>query len=262
MPIVHPTTTTNVLSLIASSPTQSGRQTIHTGNVWMEDVTIELPASMSLVMPVELTNGCTESKCTVESDDVQMTNFLRKHYLEHFGHRDINGMMGDYAINGVDGGATIIHNVTSYDNQKNGGSQEQHTKLKFHGLTEIRAYYTDLVFPVHSNTEQPNHACTFSLESMTIHKNQATVCWTAKTPTLSIVDAIDRYVFNGQGLIVKQFFSCETHERENYIVTPGRRRSLSASSSASVSSSSSSATGGGGGVESSKDYSGFFESEK
>jgi len=57
----------------------------------MEDVTIELPASMSLVMPVELTNGCTESKCTVESDDVQMTNFLRKHYLEHFGHRDING---------------------------------------------------------------------------------------------------------------------------------------------------------------------------
>lgn len=252
MPIVH--SNNNVLSLVASSPIQSGRQTIHTGNVLIGDVTIDLPPSIA-VMPVELTNGCSESNCKVDSDDVHLTNFIRKHYLEHFGHRDINGMMGDYANNGVD--ATIIHNVTSYDNQKNGGIQEQHTKLKFHGTNEIRSYYTDLVFQVH-NIDQP-HSCTFSLESIIINQNQATVSWTAKTPTLSIIDAIDRYVFNGQGLIVKQFFSCETHERENYIVTPGRRRSLSASSSSTSESSPSSPTGGESG---NNDYSGFFEPEK
>lgn len=234
MPIVQ----SNILSLLASSPRQSGRQTIHTGDVLIGDVTVELPAAIA-VMPVELTNGCSESGLKVDSDDVHLTNFIRKHYLEHFGHRDINGMMGDYTNNGVD--ATIIHNVTSFDNQKNGGIQEQHSKLKFHGKDEIRSYYTDLIFKVH-NIDR--HSCTFHLESITIHKNQATVCWTAKTPTLSIIDAVDRFVFNGQGLIVKQFSSCETHEREN-IVTPSRRLSSSSAS-----------------VESGSDYSGFFESEK
>lgn len=231
MPILQ----SSVLSLSVSSSPQGGRKTIHTGDVLIGDVTVELPAAMA-VMPVELTHGCSESGLTVDSDDVHLTNFIRKHYLEHFGHRDLNGMMSDYANNAD---TTIIHNVTSFDNQKNGGIQEQHTKSKFHGKDEIRSYYSDLVFQVHND-----HSCTFHLESITINSNQATVSWTARTPTISIVDAVDRYVFNGQGLILKQFFSCETHEREN-IGTPAHRLSASSSSPTGV-----------------DDYSGFFESEK
>jgi hypothetical protein len=221
------------LSLPVSSPTQSSRKIIHTGN-WRDHdsrgiITVELPKAMA-VMPIILINGCTENNCIVTSDNPFLTNRIRNHYLSRFGHRDLNGMMNDYCPKD-DSSTTIIHNVTSFDNHgNNGGVQETHTKLKFHGHNEIRSYYEDLVFKIHDDP-----SCTFSLESITVDNNQATVSWSAKTPTLSIVNAIDRYVFNSNGLIVKQFFSCETHEREQ-IIERGTRRSSSFSSGASESS--------------------------
>jgi hypothetical protein len=235
------------LSLPVSSPTQSSRKIIHTGD-WRDHdasgiITVELPKAMA-VMPIELINGCSENNCTVISDNPALTNRIRNHYLSRFGHRDLNGMMNDYCSKNkrMDTITTIIHNVTSYDNHgNNGGVQETHTKLKFHGHDEIRSYYSDIVFKIHDDP-----SCTFSLESINVDNNQAIVSWSAKTPTLSIVDATDRYVFNSDGLIVKQFFSCKTHEREQ-IIERGRGRSRSFSRSAS---------------ESSNDYDGFVVKEE
>ena len=231
------------LSLPVSSPSQSSRKVVHSGDWHDHDasgiITVELPKAMA-VMPIELLNGCSEINCTVISDNPALTNKIRKHYLSRFGHRDLNGMMNDYCSKKKIDTTTIIHNVTSFDNRgNNGGIQETHTKLKFHGCDEIRSYYSDIVFKIHDDP-----SCTFELESINVDNNQAIVSWSAKTPTLSIVDATDRYVFNSDGLIVKQFFSCKTHEREK-IVERGRSSSFSRSAS-----------------ESSNDYDGFVVEEE
>jgi hypothetical protein len=191
-----------------------------------------------VVAPIQLTNGCDESHLRVESDDVRLTNFLRRHYLERFGHRDLSGVIHDYANDAI-----IIHSVTSHDNRSGlGGDQQRHTKKTFRGKAEILLYYRDLILPIHEEGAEGDSS-SFRLESIEINNGNAVVRWSAKTPTLSIVDGCDRYtITEGVGEqfhITKQFCSCETHDRET-ILKLERRRTLSLSEASSSSDHSSS----------------------
>jgi hypothetical protein len=215
-----PSVQTRALTLSVSSPTQAtgGRKMISFDGVEM--ATVPDMVHPGLVVPIELTNGCSEDGVVIDSDDVHLTNIIRKHYLEHFGHRDLNGIVSGYS----DDNAIVIHKVTDND-----GDKTEHT-TKYHGLDEIREYYETVIFKNH-----PAGESTFRLKRIECEKNShhAIVTWSAKTPTFAIDQGTDTFVFNSSGKICKHHFSCETHERED-IGTTGvvqrRRRSSSASS--------------------------------
>ena len=201
MPIVQ----SRALSISVSSPIQGGKETIDA------EVSGDFPA---LVMPIELKNGCSEEGIDIDSDNILLTNAIRKHYLEHFGHRDLSGIVSDYSRD-----ATIIHQV-----ENNQGGEEK--RCKYHGHEEIRSYYDTLIFPAH-----PEGDCTFRLERIECSQKHAIVTWSAKTPTLAIDQGTETFVFNSDNKICKKFLSCETHERDNtsqeFIMK--KRRSSSAS---------------------------------
>lgn len=191
MPLVH---TTQALSLSTSSPTYSGKKTVidnknnHHNNLWLA----------GLVIPIALENDCSEQGITIDSDDVVLTNFIRKHFLEHFGHRDLAGITSDYAPDAI-----LIQVVNGQE------------RTKYQGRATIGQYFRDVMFALH-----PVGESSFQLESITVQHKHALVVWSAKTPTCVITQASDTLVFNGQGQIIKQFFTCHTHEREN----PGTAR--------------------------------------
>jgi ketosteroid isomerase-like protein len=180
----------DTLSLSVSSPTQSGRKTIGL-----------IPG---LVLPLELVNDCSEEGVTIESDDVLLTNVIRQHFLKHFGHRDLNGIVSDYTPDAI-----LIQVVNGQE------------RTKHHGHAEIRTYFAD-IFEAH-----PVGASSFHLEHVGVDKRHGMAVWKAKTPTLAIEQGSDTLVFNAEGKIVKQFFTCQSHPR----VDPGTSRMVRKSSS-------------------------------
>lgn len=177
----------DTLSLAVSSPSKS-RRTIDGQNALMA----------GLDLPIELENGCSEAGISIDSDDVALTNAIRKHFLEHFGHRDLNGIVSDYAPDAIL--IQVVNNLT-------GDGKEERTK--YHGHDEIRGYFQK-VFELH-----PAGECSFQLEHITVEQRHGMVGWSAKTPTVVFTQGSDTLVFNSQGKIVKQFFSCQTHPRED-----------------------------------------------
>lgn len=186
MPLVHATPTTHALSLSVSSPTSGSKKTV------------DGRAIPGLVIPIALDNNCTEQGVSIDSDNIGLTNTIRRHFLEHFGHRDVVGITADYAKDAI-----IIQVVNG----------EERTKL--HGQDEVGRYFRDGIFALHRAGES-----SFQLKSITVKDRHAVVVWSAKTPSLVISQASDTFVFNSDDKIVKQYFTCQTHERED----PGTSR--------------------------------------
>ena len=164
----------STLSLPTSSPVGSGRKTV----------------SSSLYFPIELENGCTEEGCTVDSDDPKLTNVIRKHYLEHFGHRDLDGMVSDYS--------TSAYLVTVINGER----------CKYRGRDEIRKSFVK-VFQQH-----PTIDSTFHLRQITVEAKHGHVVWQAQTPTTVFPQSTDTFVFDDEGKIIKQYFSCQINQKE------------------------------------------------
>ena len=134
------------------------------------------------LIPIELLNGCTEVNCTIESDNVHLTNLLRKYYLEHFGHRNLNAMVEDYTHDAILV-AVINGQRTSY-----------------HGKDDIRTNFFQNVFfklhPTINSTFELKHieitshngSCNSMNGGSSMHAEKNKNCstgmgiWSAKTP--------------------------------------------------------------------------------
>mmetsp|Transcript_107306 Transcript_107306/g.298407 ORF Transcript_107306/g.298407 Transcript_107306/m.298407 type:complete len:174 (-) Transcript_107306:180-701(-) len=143
------------------------------------------------LQPIELLNGCSEEGCSIESDDPHLTNLVRKHYLEHFGHRNLDGMVKDYADN------AIMVNVINGE------------RRSYHGHEEIKDSFRE-IFASH-----PTVNSTFHLKHIVIHDRYAMAVWTAKTPTKIYPQSSDTLLFDRDGKILKQFFNCQVSELEH-----------------------------------------------
>ncbi|KAL3929657.1 MAG: hypothetical protein SGARI_004690, partial [Bacillariaceae sp.] len=165
------------LSLSVSSPSKE-RSTI--SNV--ENVLLQ-----GLLAPIELANNCSETGVKIDSDDILLTNAIRQHYLQHFGHRDMTGIMSLYAPN------AIVIQCKMMDGEE--------VRVKHHGHDEISNHFQE-IFDLHAPVDS-----SFLLETIKIEQKHATAVWSAKTPTLVIEEGLDTFVFNGDGMIIKQFFT-------------------------------------------------------
>lgn len=164
----------STLSLLPSSPSMN-RKTI------ASDV-------LDGLVPILVTNGCSEDGCSIQSDDTSLTNIIRRHYLEHFGRRDLDGVVADY-----DESAFLINNING-------------DRKKFHGQDGIRMAFQD-IFEMHPATHS-----SFLLKHIFVDRLHAKVTWTAKTETHEFPDSTDTFVFNGQGKIIKQVYMGEMNE--------------------------------------------------
>jgi ketosteroid isomerase-like protein len=141
-------------------------------------------------MPIELENGCTEKDCSVDSDDPRLTNAVRRHFLEHFGHRDLDGMVSGYAEN------AIMVNVVNGE------------RKSYRGHNEIREAFQG-IFKLH-----PTVNSTFELKHIVVHDKNVMVVWSATTPTHIFLHSSDNFLFDDDGKIVKQFFNCQMNDLE------------------------------------------------
>eukprot|EP00586_Coscinodiscus_wailesii_P018892 CAMPEP_0172515120 /NCGR_PEP_ID=MMETSP1066-20121228/265494_1 /TAXON_ID=671091 /ORGANISM="Coscinodiscus wailesii, Strain CCMP2513" /LENGTH=132 /DNA_ID=CAMNT_0013296075 /DNA_START=46 /DNA_END=441 /DNA_ORIENTATION=+ len=105
------------------------------------------------LMPIELENGCSEEGCSIESDDPHLTNLVRRHFLEHFGHRDLDGIVSEYAE-----GAVLVTVV-------NGKRKSYHSK------DEIREAFEG-IFKMH-----PTVNSTFQMNHIVIHDKNVLAVW-------------------------------------------------------------------------------------
>jgi hypothetical protein len=142
------------------------------------------------LMPIELCNGYSEKDCSIESDDNHLTNAVRRHFLEHIGHRNLEATISDYSE------TAIMVCVVNGE------------RKSYHGITEIRAGCADLFDML------PAVNSTFQLQHVMIHDNNAMVVWTAQTPKHSFPRSSDVLLFDRNGKICKQFLNCQSNELE------------------------------------------------
>lgn len=142
------------------------------------------------LQPIELVNGCNEEGIAIDSDDIHLTNLVRMHFLYHFGHRDLEGIVSDYSEHAV------MVNVVNGE------------RKSYHGLEEIRGAFQE-VFKQH-----PTVNSSFHLKDITIHDRSCMIEWCAMTPTQSFPSSSDKIVYDKQGKIVKQFLNCEANDLE------------------------------------------------
>lgn len=144
------------------------------------------------LLPIELMNGCSEVGCSIESDNPILTNVVRKHFLEHFGHRDLDAMVEDYAAN------AIVVNVINGE------------RKSYHGKEEIRECLKE-IFALH-----PTVNSAFNLKHIVIHgaDRYGMAVWTALTPTRVFPQSSDTFLFDDKGKITKQFFNCQVNRIE------------------------------------------------
>ena len=140
------------------------------------------------LMPIELENGCTEEDCSIESDDAHLTNLVRKHFLQHFGHRELDGIVSDYAENAV---------LVSVVNGE---------RKSYRGKEEIREAFKE-AFKMH-----PTVNSTFHMKHIVIHDRNALAVWEAKTPKHIFPQSSDTFVFDHNDKISKQFITCQYNE--------------------------------------------------
>jgi len=150
------------------------------------------PIMMMGLVPIELKNGCSEEDCSIDSDDPVLTNALRRHFLEHFGHRDLDGMVADYAEDAV-----LVHVVNG-------------VRKSYHGHEQIREAL------VHTFEQHPSVNSTFRLEQIVIRDRVGSVHWSATTPKNDYPEGNqhDTFRFDVHGKISKQFFNGEVSPLE------------------------------------------------
>jgi hypothetical protein len=163
-----------------------------------------------LLVPFEIKNGCSEEGLVVESDNIAITNAIRKHYLVHFGHRDLEALVQEYQPNAV---MVHQHNLvlpTTADATTTAASAEQPQKQQqhrssFHGQDQIRSAFRD-IFEMHPTVDS-----TFQLKEIVVHNNGRTarVGWSATTPTHKFAGGYDTFQFDAHGKIAKQVVICQ-----------------------------------------------------
>ena len=188
------------------------------------------------LIPIELLNGCSETNCTIVSDNLHLTNLLRRYYLEHFGHRNLDGIMQDYTNDAI-----LVCVINGQ-------------RTSYHGRNEIRTkFFQDVFFKLH-----PTINSTFELKhiEITSHNNGCVVgvgvggdgssnhhdhphphdptegekqnnrnnrncstgmgIWSARTPTNIFPQSTDTFLFDHSGTkIMKHFFTCTIDHLEN-----------------------------------------------
>jgi ketosteroid isomerase-like protein len=151
-----------------------------------------------LLVPFELKNGCSEEGLHVESDNFALTNTIRKHYLVHFGHRDLEALVQEYHPQAV---IVHKHNLVFPAEQQ----QQQQHRSSFHGHDQIRSAFRD-IFEIH-----PTVNSTFHLKEIVVTNNGRTarVVWSATTPTHKFEGGCDTFQFDAHGKIAKQVVMCE-----------------------------------------------------
>lgn len=140
------------------------------------------------LQPIELENGCSEEGCSIESDDTHLTNSVRMHFLQHFGHRDLDGIVSDYVENAV-----MVKVVNG-------------ERRSYHGHEEIRRAFKT-IFELH-----PSVNSTFHLKHIVIHDRNCMAVWSATTPTKEFPQSSDTILFDAKGKIIKHFFSCQVND--------------------------------------------------
>jgi len=145
------------------------------------------------LLPIELTNGCSEEGCHIDSDDANLTNAIHRHYLQHFGHRDLDGIVSDYA----DEGAAVMWNVVNGECKR------------YQGHEEIRTAFEE-IFDLHP----ANGASTFHLRQVLVRDRNAMAVWSARTPASDSPHSSDAFRFDENGKIETQFFACAINPLE------------------------------------------------
>jgi ketosteroid isomerase-like protein len=140
------------------------------------------------LVPIELSNGCIEEGCSIESDDTKLTNAVRRHFLEHFGHRNLDGIAADYAEN------AIMVQVLNGE------------RKSYHGRDEVRIAFQE-IFKLHPTVDS-----TFHLKHIVVHDRNAMVVWSAATPTHIFPQSSDNMLFDTKGKILKHFCSCQIND--------------------------------------------------
>ena len=180
-----PTVATPVLDLaIPASPPSPVARKKHA----QQSASISTDPNYVGLIPIELCNGCSEEGCSIESDDTHLTNAVRRHFLEYFGHRNLEGMVSSYAKDAV-----LVHVVNG-------------ERKSFHGRDEIRKAFEE-IFKLH-----PTVNSTFELKHIVIHGRNAMVVWSAATPTHIFPQSSDTLLFDAEGRISKQFFNCQMQD--------------------------------------------------
>ena len=144
------------------------------------------------LVPIELVNGCSEEDCSIESDDHILTNVLRRHFLEHFGHRNLDSIVADYAEDAV-----LVHSING-------------ERKSYHGHGQIREAF------VETFKQHPTVNSIFRLEEIVIRDRVGMVRWSAKTPKhhYPSMGNNDTFRFDSNGKICKQFFNGNIHQLE------------------------------------------------
>jgi len=153
------------------------------------------PFTEGSLVPIELMNGCSEEGLQVDSDNPQLTNVIRQHYLLHFGHRDLDGIVSDYAPENA-----VLVNVVN-------GEAETHT-----GRSAIRKSFEG-IFKAHDTSN-----CTFHLKHVIVHGWYGCAIWSATTPTHGFPQASDCFVFNQEGKIINQYFSAHMVSKTSVVL--------------------------------------------
>ena len=181
-----------VLDLVvpSSPPGGSRKHAISSPRSTVDDAPLLHPEHLGLV-PIELKNGCSEADCSIESDDPFLTNAVRRHFLEHFGHRDLDAIVKGYCEEAV------VISVT------NG------VRKTYKGHDQIREHFVAL-FALHPTVDS-----SFSLRDITIHDKSAMVVWDATTPTRHFPQSCDTLLFHRDGKIIKQFVNCVVSDIEH-----------------------------------------------
>lgn len=143
------------------------------------------------LVPIELLNGVSEEGCQIDSDDPNLTNVIRRHYLDHFGHRDLEKIVADYADDAV------VYKIA------NGNKQ------RFQGHREIRAAFEG-IFALH-----PAGSSKFRLKHVVVSNRVGIAVWDAETPTSVFPHSSDTFVFDEGGNKIKtQYLTCSINQLE------------------------------------------------
>ncbi|KAG7344621.1 SnoaL-like domain containing protein [Nitzschia inconspicua] len=154
------------------------------------DVPSKLLFESSLMVPYELANGCTEKDCIITSDNAHLTNAIRKHFMLHFGHRDLHALLDEYHPHAV-----WVHQIND-------------VRTSFHGHDPIRTAWQ------HFLQQHPTTNSTFELQEIHIFNRTAKVTWSARTPTHTFSANCDVFQFDANGKIAKQVLHCQMERLE------------------------------------------------
>lgn len=136
--------------------------------------------------PIQMLNGCSEAKCQLHSNDTDLTNTIRHHYLVNFGHRLLDSMIDDYSPNAV------LHHIVNGEYSC------------YKGKEEIRKAFQE-IFDMHVVGSS-----TFNLEHVIVDKesHMGMAVWSGSIPGKIFPQSNDTFYFDENGKIESQMFFC------------------------------------------------------